>query len=91
MIDYPSMGHKVNLCNFFLHKLFYTPPITKISAEKGNIYGYEACIKTTNSEGLYYWLLQRADHIKVLAPEIVKQELIRKIKAMLMVYEKGRN
>ena len=25
MIDYPSMGHKVNLCNFFLHKLFYTP------------------------------------------------------------------
>ena len=65
--------------------------ITKISAEKGNIYGYEACIKTTNSEGLYYWLLQRADHIKVLAPEIVKQELIRKIKAMLMVYEKGRN
>ena len=27
MIDYPSMGHKVNLCNFFLHKLFYTPSI----------------------------------------------------------------
>ena len=65
--------------------------ITKIPAGKENIYGYEACIKTTNSEGLYYWLLQRADHIKVLAPEIVKQELIRKIKAMLMVYEKGRN
>ena len=29
MIDYPSMGHKVNLCNFFLHKLFYTPAETK--------------------------------------------------------------
>ena len=27
MIDYPSMGHKVNLCNFFLHKLFYTPSV----------------------------------------------------------------
>lgn len=29
MIDYPSMGHKVNLCNFFLHKLFYTPDLPK--------------------------------------------------------------
>ena len=36
MIDYPSMGHKVNLCNFFLHKLFYTPEkidIVKLNAE----------------------------------------------------------
>lgn len=33
MIDYPSMGHKVNLCNFFLHKLFYTPEKRYAEAE----------------------------------------------------------
>ena len=58
----------------------------KIPNGQGGIYSYEAHIKTINSEGLYYWLLQRADHIKVLTPEIVKQELIRKIKAMLEIY-----
>ena len=59
----------------------------KLPQGENGIYSYEAYIKTVNSEGLYYWLLQRADHIKVLAPENVKQELIRKIKAMLLVYE----
>ena len=48
MIDYPSMGHKVNLCNFFLHKLFYTPAedfisrVTSYSYHAGNCSGIPA-------------------------------------------------
>jgi predicted DNA-binding transcriptional regulator YafY len=58
----------------------------KIPSQAGSSYSYEAQIKVVDSEGLYYWLLQRADHIKVLGPEEVRHTLIGKIKAMLRIY-----
>ena len=48
---------------------------------------YEIYIHVQDSPGLYYWLLQHADHVKVLSPASVRDELVARIKSMLALYE----
>ena len=48
---------------------------------------FEARIPVQDSPGLYFWLLQHADNIKVLAPENVRNQLVQRIKNMLALYE----
>ena len=37
--------------------------------------------------GLYFWLLQRADNVKVLSPASVRDHLVELLKTMLAQYE----
>lgn len=54
-------------------------------------YGFAFCadIRMQESSGLYYWLLQQADHCRILGPEDVKEEFVRYVKFVLSMYEEG--
>lgn len=44
-------------------------------------------VDVLDSEGLYYWLLQYEQNVKVLSPISVKEKLLEKIKGILTLYE----
>ena len=47
----------------------------------------EARIKVQDGEGLYFWLLQRAENVKVISPVEVKEKLVGKLKDIVKMYE----
>jgi len=47
----------------------------------------EARITVQDGPGLYFWLLQRADNVKVLSPASVRNHLVAMLKTMLAQYE----
>ena len=47
----------------------------------------EARMTVQDGTGLYFWLLQRADNVKVLSPASVRDHLVALLKTMLAQYE----
>ena len=47
----------------------------------------EARMTVQDGPGLYFWLLQRADNVKVLSPASVRDHLVELLKTMLAQYE----
>lgn len=43
---------------------------------------YELTVRTTESEGLYYWLLQYGEHIVIKKPQSVRDEYLRRIRTI---------
>ena len=48
-----------------------------------------AAVPVSDSEGLYVWLLHHGQEVKVLEPENVKNEFVRRLKTMLSNYEEA--
>ncbi|WP_276673368.1 helix-turn-helix transcriptional regulator [Selenomonas artemidis] len=48
----------------------------------------EATVSVQDGAGLYYWLMQRADNLEVIAPQSVREKLIKKLRETLAQYEK---
>ena len=44
-------------------------------------------IKTSESEGLYYWLLQYSDNVEVIEPIFVREKFIKKLKNIILKYK----
>ncbi len=44
-------------------------------------------VQVNESEGLYYWLLQHGEYIEIVAPLIVRNNYITKLKSILMQYK----
>ncbi len=44
-------------------------------------------VEVLDSHGLYYWLLSRADNVKVLAPESVKESLLKRLASIQDLYK----
>ncbi len=49
----------------------------------------EGSVKVQAGPGLYFWLMQRADNVQVLAPQAVREKLVRMLKNTLALYEQS--
>lgn len=67
------------ICDYFEEGL----RILSYDAENADI-----SIKTYESDGLYYWLMQHGENVKVLEPENVRDEIKSRLKSALSMYEK---
>lgn len=47
---------------------------------------YRVSVQVFNGEGLYFWLLQHGEHIRVIEPESVRYKLLEKIKVIADAY-----
>jgi predicted DNA-binding transcriptional regulator YafY len=44
-------------------------------------------VEVNDGEGLYYWLLQHADNVKVITPDSVRTKLLDKVKKIVNLYD----
>lgn len=49
----------------------------------------EGSVKVQDGPGLYFWLMQRAYNVQVLAPQAVQEKLVRMLKNTLALYEQS--
>ena len=59
----------------------------EVSIQKIGSDSCEARMTVQDGYGLYFWLLQRADNVKVLSPPSVRDHLVRLLKSTLAQYE----
>ena len=60
---------------------------SEVTTKKIDADSCEACVTAQDGAGLYFWLLQRADNVKVLSPSSVRDHLVELLKKMLAQYE----
>lgn len=66
-----------DIIDYFGDEVTFTP--------NGNRYDVSVCVN--ESQGLYYWLLQFGENVKVISPNSVKEKLIAKLKNICKQYE----
>jgi predicted DNA-binding transcriptional regulator YafY len=54
--------------------------------ENGSEDEFEVHVSVNNADGLYYWLLQHGENVKVVSPEPVRDELLRRIDKIRSLY-----
>lgn len=54
--------------------------------ENGSEGEYEVHVSVNNGDGLYYWLLQHGENVKVVSPDPVRNELLRRIDTIRSLY-----
>lgn len=47
---------------------------------------YQALISTQDSDGLYYWLMQRAASVQIVGPTQIREKLVQQLKSTLNLY-----
>ena len=48
---------------------------------------FDVRVEVNDGEGLYYWLLQHADNVKVITPDSVRTKLLDKVKKIVNLYD----